>query len=105
MLSLNWNVETPICTPSITAERRRFSRVSRSKKGISQPRGVSVSNVERLTKYPSLVAAARMRRVEAVVFELSNIEVRFVLLSRRPDRRRLAVRARRRMVVVPGLAG
>jgi hypothetical protein len=64
-----------------------FSRASRSKQGIAQPRGISEPNVERFAKDASLVSASRMRWAEAVVFELSNIEVGFVGIGQARHRR------------------
>jgi hypothetical protein len=74
VLSLNWNVETPIRAPYISSNWHSFGRASHSKQGIAQPTGVILSNVQRVAKHAGLVPTSRMRWVEAIVFELSKIE-------------------------------
>ena len=44
------------------------------KQNISQPRCVGALEVEGLAEYPSLVPAARMRRAQAIVLDLADIE-------------------------------
>ena len=60
--------------PSVHGNLGDLAGACSIKQDISQPRGVAALKVKGLAEYPSLVPAARVRRAQAIVLHLADIE-------------------------------
>jgi len=63
-----------MASPRVGYKARGVPGARGFEQNVSQPRRIAPLKVERLAKYPSLVSAARVRRTQTVVLELTNIE-------------------------------
>jgi hypothetical protein len=63
-----------MASPSVGSQLYRVVVAGGLEQDVSQPFCVVPSNVEALAKNPSLVPAPRMRRIQAISLEFSNIE-------------------------------
>ena len=60
--------------PGVHRDRRDLAGACGFKQNVSQPRCVAPLKVEGLAEYPGLVPTARVRRAQAVVLDLADIE-------------------------------
>jgi len=77
-VSRKGNVDPPTLACRIGFQPDWVGTTHGIQQGIAQPPSIRSSEAKRVTKDPSLVPTARMRRVEAIVFELAQIEDKFV---------------------------
>jgi hypothetical protein len=61
-------------SPGIHRKRGGVAGMSCFKQNVTQPGCVAALEVEGLAKHPGLVPTARVRRVQAIVLDLANIE-------------------------------
>jgi len=69
--------------PSVGRILRGLAGARGFKQSISQPRCIAPPKAERLTKYPSLVPAARVRGAQAIVLDLADIEDRSIAVRQK----------------------
>ena len=75
-------VELPVCSPAIAGNWRCLPSGRRLKQSGSQPDRIFLMEAQRLPKHPSLVPATGVRRAEAILLRLPDIENRPVTFSR-----------------------
>src|SRR6266851_1092416 len=73
-VSPDGRIKARMASPRVGYKARGVPGARGFEQNVSQPRRIAPLKVERLAKYPSLVSAARVRRTQTVVLELTNIE-------------------------------
>jgi hypothetical protein len=77
-MSPDCHIKAPTATPRVAFQLPGLVGARGLKQNSSQPPSVASLKVKCLMKYPSLVSAARVRRVQAVVLDLADIEDRSI---------------------------
>jgi hypothetical protein len=77
-MSPNCRIDAPLGPPSVDRDLRGLAEACGFEQNISQPDGVGALKVKSLAKYPGLVPASWVRRVQAIVLDFANIEDRLI---------------------------
>src|SRR5271170_1573455 len=77
-MSLDRHINPPMASPHVGFQLPCLIGARGVEQNTSQPRGIGSLKLECLAKYPSLVSTARVRRVQAVVLDLADIENRSI---------------------------
>jgi hypothetical protein len=67
-----------MASPNVTCEREGLAGARGFQQNIAQPGGIAPLEMKGLAKYPRLVPASRVRRVQAIVFNFTDIEDRLI---------------------------
>jgi hypothetical protein len=77
-MSPDCHIKAPTAAPRVGFQLPGLVGARGIKQNTSQPPGVASLKVKCLVKYASLVSATRVRRVQAVVLDLADIEDRSI---------------------------
>jgi len=73
-LSPDDRIDVPIPAPSVLPVLEGLARAHGLEQSIAQPRSVAPLKVEGIAEHPSLVPASGVRRVQAIILDLTDIE-------------------------------
>jgi hypothetical protein len=73
-MSLDGHIDTPAASVSVGREFRGLATTCGVEQDLSQPCGIGILDAECVVKYPCLVPAAWVSRVEAVIFDFADVE-------------------------------
>jgi hypothetical protein len=76
-------------TPFVRGDFDRLLEARGIEYGVPQPGRIGAPKAESVAEYPSLVSASRVRRVQAIVLNLADIEYRLMTMRKKVNHREI----------------